>query len=69
MKTKQYVIKITGSDKDHKEARQQIEELFTDLNKQLPADMEIYIQTVESKPEWERGYLYSLSNKNKVLAL
>ena len=62
MKTKQYIIKITGSNKDHKEAKQQIEGLFESLNKELPADMEFYTVPMENSNHRANG-LYGLERK------
>lgn len=52
MKTKEYRIKITSTDKEHAEAKKHIEELFRQLNKDLIADMEFYTQTTETKYNW-----------------
>lgn len=68
-KTKNYIIKISGSDKDHKIAKEQIRELFLDLNHVLEADVEFLTQTIDSIPEWENGRLYGLGSKNKMLAI
>lgn len=69
MITKQYIIKISGSDKDHKEAKEQIRELFLDLNHELDADVEFLTQTINSVPEWKKGYLYGLGKKLKTCNL
>lgn len=51
-KTKQYIIKITTDDIEHNQAKKRIENLFRQLNQELEADMEIYIQTIETKKNW-----------------
>ena len=67
MITKQYIIKIYGSDKDHKEARQQIEELFSDLNQQLEAEMENYVVPASnSKFKWGTQPLNTLE-RNRLI--
>lgn len=53
MITKNYIIKISGSDKDHKEAQKEIRELFLDLNHESEADMEFYtVPTSNNKFRW-----------------
>jgi len=52
MKTKQYIIKITTNDTEHKLAKKRIENLFRQLNQDLDGDMEIYTQTIETHYNW-----------------
>jgi len=52
MKTKEYRIKITTNDIEHKLAKKRIENLFRQLNKNLDGDMEFYIQTIEIHYNW-----------------
>jgi len=52
MKTKSYIIKITGNNTEHKQAKKRIENLFKQLNRDLEADMEFYTQTTETHNNW-----------------
>jgi len=65
MKTKQYIIKITSTDKEHSEAKKCIEKLFRELNQELEGDMEIYIQTIEIKNNWGNR-LYAIGKGRRL---
>jgi len=65
MKTKQYIIKITTNDIEHKQAKKRIENLFRQLNQDLEADMEFYIQTIETKYNWGNR-LYAVGKERNL---
>lgn len=64
MKTKQYIIKITTNDIEHNQAKKRIEKLFRQLNKDLEADMEFYIQTIEAKYNWGNRFYAVRKERN-----
>jgi len=68
MITKNYIIKITGTDRQHTKAREQIEKLSKELVESLISDVDFYIQPVKivKKPGNGKFYLYGLGSK-KVL--
>jgi hypothetical protein len=68
MKTKNYIIKITGTDYEHTKARKRIEDLFGELNNKLAADMEIYIQPLENPKSWG-NCLYGLESRKNLQLL
>lgn len=62
-KTKQYIIKITATDKEHAEAKKRIEVLFRQLNRDLEADMELYVQPITENHKRWGNVPYNLENK------
>ena len=62
---KNYIIKISGSSKDHRITKERVRELFLDLNHELEADVEFITQPVAEKRNG-RFCLYGLESR-KVL--
>lgn len=65
MITKEYIIKITGENKEHKIAKNCIDSLFKALNSELEADMEIYVKPVKDNKNWG-SVLYGLGSKENL---
>ena len=65
MKTKSYILKITATDKEHREAKKRIENLFRQLNQDLEGDMEFYTQTIETKYNWGNR-LYTVGKERNL---
>ena len=61
MQTKNYIIRITSDSKEHTAAKKVIENVFQALNKDLSADMELYVQPTKNPKGWG-NVLYGLGS-------
>ena len=61
MQTKRYIIQMTATDDEHQKTKEIFENLFQALNKDLDADMELYVQPTKNPKGWG-SVLYGLGS-------